>query len=188
MTAHEAIASPQLARLTAKDFLLLSEAGAFEGYARAELIEGEIWVVNAIHRRHARVHAALVLELGIALRAIGSPLVLYANPSTELSDHSLPEPDIVVAEADGGKMVAGPEVRLAIEISDSTLDMDLTRKARLYARYGVPEYWVVDASGGVIHQMWSPDDGTYRKTRDIAFGEPVAAATLEALVVQTSTP
>lgn len=185
MTAHDAIASPHLAKLTVKDFLLLSDAGAFDRYARTELIEGEIWVVNAIHRRHARAHAALTVELGIALKASDSALVLYANPSTELSDISLPEPDIVVAEAEGGKMVGGPEVRLAVEISDSTLDMDLGRKARLYARHGVPEYWVVDVEAGAIHQMWAPAGDSYAERRRIAFGEVIRAATIEGLGIGT---
>ena len=181
MTAQHAIASPQLARLTVKDFLLLSEAGAFDDYARSELIEGEIWVVNAIHRRHAQAHAAILGELFGALKASGSSLVVYANPSTELSTTSLPEPDIVVAEAEGGKMVVGPEVRLAVEISDSTLDMDLGRKARLYARHGVPEYWVVDVEAAVIHQMSGPTDEAYADRRSVPFGEPIAAVTIDDL-------
>ena len=181
MTAQQTIASPHLARLTVKDFLLLSESGAFDDYARSELIEGEIWVVNAIHRRHARAQAALTIELGIALKAGGSSLVVYANPSTELSTVSLPEPDIVVAEAEGGKMVVGPEVRLAVEISDSTLDMDLGRKARLYAKHGVPEYWVVDVEAAMIHRMSAPADEAYTERASVPFGELIVAATIEGL-------
>lgn len=185
MTAQHAIASPQLAKLTVKDFLLLSDAGAFEDYARAELIEGEIWVVNAIHRRHARAHAALTVELGIALKAIDSPLDLFSNPSTELSNISLPEPDIVVAVPENTKTLAGPEVRLAVEISDSTLDMDLGRKARLYAKHGVPEYWVVDVDARVIHQMWEPSEDAYREQKQVAIGPALAAATIVGLTVVT---
>jgi Uma2 family endonuclease len=36
-------------------------------------------------------------------------------------------------------------VLLAIEIAESNLDYDRKVKARLYARYGVHEYWVIDA-------------------------------------------
>lgn len=186
MTAQHAIASPQLAKLTVKDFLLLSESGAFDEYARTELIEGEIWVVNAIHRRHARAHAVLTGELFAALKTIGSPLDLFANPSTELSNISLPEPDIVIAVPEDTKMLAGPEVRLAVEISDSTLDMDLGRKARLYAKHGVPEYWVVDVEARVIHQFCAPADDAYSERRSIAFGEPLNAATLPLLTVDTA--
>lgn len=186
MTRHEAIAVPQRAKLTVADFLALSERGAFDDYARAELIEGEIWVVNAIHRRHARVHATFTGELFAALKAVGSPLVLYSNPSTELSKCSLPEPDLIVAEPVDEKMVSGPTVKLAVEVSDSTLRMDSGRKARLYATHGVPEYWIVDVEGEVIQQAWQPEDGNYLQTRKIVFGEPISAATIPDLNVETA--
>lgn len=186
MTAQHAIAAPQRAKLTVKDFLLLSESGAFDDYARAELIEGDVWVVNAIHRRHARAHAALTGELFVALKAIGSPLDLFSNPSTELSNTSLPEPDIVIAEPEETKMLAGPEVRLAVEISDSTLDMDLSRKAQLYAKHQVPEYWVVDVEARLIHQLWAPVEEAYSKHQQIAFGDDLAAMTIVGLKVATA--
>jgi len=185
MTAQDVIASPQLAKLTVKDFLVLSESGAFDKYARAELIEGEVWVVNAIHRRHARVHAALTVELGIALKASESSLQLFSNPSTELSDTSLPEPDIVIAVPEDTEMLAGPEVKLAVEISDSTLRMDLGRKAKLYASHGVPEYWVIDIEARVIHQMWAPEGDSYGRRLEVPFGERVEATKIDGIAIDT---
>lgn len=73
--------------------------------------------------------------------------MLYTAPSTELSDDSLPEPDIAIGEPSDAKIFPGPAMRVAIEVSDSTLDLDLGRKARLYARYGLPEYWVSMSRG-----------------------------------------
>lgn len=81
-------------------------------------------------------------------------------------------------------MLAGPEVRLAVEISDSTLDMDLGRKARLYASHGVPEYWVVDVEARLIHQLWAPEGDAYARRREVAFGERVEAVTVAGLVVK----
>jgi Uma2 family endonuclease len=186
MTLHEPLNISQRAKLTVEDFLALSERGAFDGYAKSELIEGEIWVVNAIHRRHAKAHATIVGELFIATKADNRQLTIYANPSTELSNISLPEPDVVVADPDDGKMVNGPSVRIAIEISDSTLDMDLGRKVRLYAKHGVPEYWVVDLQENRVHQHWAPADQAYGQVRQIAFGERLTAATVEGLVIDTA--
>lgn len=186
MTAQDVLTTPHRAKLRVADFLLLAESGAFADYARTELIEGEIWVVNSVHRRHARVHAQLTVELGAALKAIGSDLVLYTAPSTELSDDSLPEPDIAIGEASDAKIFPGPAMRVAIEVSDSTLDIDLGRKARLYARYGVPEYWVVDVEGRVIHQMWSPEGQSYAQQRKLAFNETLTAATVADLAIDTS--
>jgi Uma2 family endonuclease len=185
MTAQDVLTTPHRARLRVADFLLLAESGAFADYARTELIEGEIWVVNSVHRRHARVHAQLTVEIGAALKAMGSDLVLYTAPSTELSDDSLPEPDIAIGDVSDAKIFPGPAMRVAIEVSDSTLDIDLGRKARLYARYGVPEYWVVDVEGRVIHQMWEPSSERYRNRREIEFGDSLNAVTIADLSIDT---
>lgn len=187
MTAHEHLpsAAAERAKLTVADFATLSDAGAFDRYARSELIEGEIWVVNAIHRRHARAHAVLTVELGIARKACEPMLDIFSNPSTELSDISLPEPDVVLAEPADDKWIAGPTVRLAVEVSDSTLDFDLGRKATLYAKHGVPEYWVVDVEARVIRQFWAVAGEAYGERREVAFGTAITAATIDGLVVDT---
>lgn len=188
MTAQEPITSPQPAKLklTVGDFLVLADAGVFEKYARSELLEGEIWVVNAVHRRHAKAHAELSGQLWAALKRSALPLELYTTPSTELSADSLPEPDIAIAEPAETSVLPGATVRIAIEISDTTLAVDLGRKAELYARYGVPEYWVVDLEGRVLHQMWDPAGDSFAQRHQHAFGEQVASQAVEALAIETS--
>ena len=52
MTVHEPLDSPQRAKLTVEDFLLLDRSGAFDAYAKAELINGTIFVVNAQFSEH----------------------------------------------------------------------------------------------------------------------------------------
>jgi Uma2 family endonuclease len=173
----------QTAKLSAADFWLLADAGAFKNFVKTELIEGEIRVVNAVHSRHAKAHAALTGELYIALKQ--SSLVLLSTPSTTLSDDSIPEPDIAIATKADGKAVNGADVRLAIEISDTTLVEDMGRKMRLYARHGITEYWVVDVEGRVIHQMWTPSGETYAEQREHPFGDKVTAATIQGLSVET---
>ena len=106
-------------------------------------------------------------------------------PSTELSDQSLPEPDIAIVTPNEEKILQGPAVVLAIEIADSTLDTDMGRKAHLYARHGVPEYWVVDLDAAVIHQMWLPHGETFEQRRDVPFGMSVASTTIDGLAVET---
>ncbi len=177
--------SPQPARLTARDFWLLADAGAFKEFVKAELIEGDLRVVNAVHSRHARVHAMLTVEIGIALKAMASPLILLATPSTALSSDSVPEPDIAIASRADGKVVDGADLLIAIEISDTTLAEDMGSKMRLYARHGVPEYWVCDVEGKAIHQHWSAGAEGYGKRREVALGERIEAVTVDGLVVET---
>ena len=178
--------APQPAKLTVKDFLLLADAGAFADYARTELIEGEIWVVNAVHTRHAAAHFKLSAVLAAALEASGSELAAYTAPSTQLSEESVPEPDLVLAEPHDERVLPLAKVRLAIEISDATLKLDLGRKAALYARHGLPEYWVVDIEARLVHQMWAPGKLGFSQRREVAFGDVLEAATIDRLTVETA--
>jgi Uma2 family endonuclease len=175
--------SPQPVKLSARDFWVLADAGAFEGFVKTELIEGEIQVVNAVHSLHARAHAVFTGELYTALK--GSPLILLSTPSTALSDDSIPEPDIAIASKAEGKAVEGSDILLAIEISDTTLAFDMGRKLRLYARHGVPEYWVVDVEGRAVHQFWGPSAEGYAERRAVAFGDEVESETIVGLVAET---
>lgn len=176
----------QRAKLTARDFWTLAEAGAFEGFAKSELIEGEIWVVNTVWVWHSRTTAYFTGELMFALRALNSPLIVYTSGSVDMSDDSVPEPDVSVG-IDHRERTGLPlgKLALAVEVSDSTLANDLGRKARLYARWGVPEYWVVDAAGEVVHQLWSPVGEAYAERRQVPFGETLTSATIGGLTIST---
>jgi Uma2 family endonuclease len=186
MTAFEPINIPQTAKLRVKDFMLLHDAGAFAGYAKSELIGGEIWVMNAIYSRHASATAEMVMSLGMAVKAAGLNLKLYCPLSVDLSDDSLPEPDIALCE----KHTSGPmplaKVKLLIEVSDTTLAIDLGRKAELYARAGVPEYWVIDLNENRALLHMTPKDGDYAEQIDVPFGQPLHSGTLDGVTVETS--
>lgn len=186
MTIHDPITAPVRAKLRVEDFLLLADAGAFVDNVRTELLDGEIWVVNAVHSRHARTHAYFIGELHAALKAVGGDLILYDAPSTLLSDHSLPEPDIAVARLNDERTLASDLVRIAIEIADLSLTMDLGRKARLYATAGIPEYWVVDVEAQIVHQHWSPAGEAYGEKREVRWSDPLESASMPDLRIDTS--
>jgi Uma2 family endonuclease len=180
--------APRPARLTAKDFWLLADSGAFDKHARTELIEGEIWVVNSVHRWHARVMGELYFRLRREIEAAGLHLEVLVAGSVSMSDDSVPEPDLSViapthADAD---TIEREELRIAVEISDSTAAFDLGRKAQLYARHGIPEYWVVLRDQRAVVQLWSPTETGYAMRREIKFGEPIEAATVQALCITTN--
>jgi Uma2 family endonuclease len=103
--------------------------------------------------------------------------------SVVLGPHNVVQPDVIVVSAlpDRGPLLAA-QVKLAVAVSDSTLDEDLAKAAR-YAAGGIPEYWVADANGRVIHRMWSPGPDGYARTELTAFGERVEAATIAGLQI-----
>ena len=180
-----AISRPLKARLTVEDFLLLGEHGAFAANTRTELIEGEIWYVNSMYTRHGRMMTELAIEFGNALRNMSNALYPMVGVSTRIDDYSLPEPDLVISNYDGEGVVPLEAAALLVEVSDSTLDIDLGRKLRIYARAGIAEYWVIDLKAAKVIQMWSPEGEGYRERREVPLGKCVEAATIAGLAVPT---
>ncbi len=88
-------------------------------------------------------------------------LSVLVRPITEFSAHARPT-----------------ELRLIAEVSLPTLEFDLTTKARLYARSGIIEYWVLDIIGRRLIVQREPVDGQYQSV--IAFTEDERVATLAA--------
>ena len=124
-------------KLTVADLLRLGQTGVF-GTDRTELLDGEIIIMNAEHRPHARVAGELGYRLRRALKALDSPL--YAmGASIDLSDHDMPLPDIVLTrEPEGDGPIPPESVALIVEVSSSTLQRDLGNKVGIYARAGSP--------------------------------------------------
>lgn len=165
---------PMPLKLKVSDYLALDAAGALDDYAKTELIEGELFFINAQHRPHARFKSRLFLAISQGLVEGGSTLEALVEASVEIPDHGAPEPDIIITSEPGGSgLVPVQSVALAIEVSDASLTQDMGVKARLYAKAGIPEYWVADIEARVLHQLWGPSDGGYTERRELAFGEPV---------------
>lgn len=177
--------SPLPVKLRLEDYLLLDEAGAFDAYRKTELIEGEVFFMNAQHRPHARIKSRLFRLIAEALD--GSGLEAVVEGSVAVPPINVPEPDIVVtSEAEGKGLIPLPSVRLIVEVADATLKNDLNVKAGVYARNGVPEYWVVDVNAGMIHQLWRPEGESYAERREARFGATIVAVTVEGLSIDTS--
>lgn len=180
------VTTPEKVRLRVDDFLLLNDKGAFSDYSKTELLDGEIYFVNAQHSRHARIKTEMAFELGLALRQMDTELRPIVEASTRVSEFSLPEPDIVVTSYLGPDVVPLESVALMVEVSDATLRIDLGRKLRIYAAAGIAEYWVIDAQRKTLHQLWSPSGKAYREKRIVPLGERVEAVTVAGLAVETA--
>lgn len=177
--------TPLPVKLRIEDYLLLDRSGAFDAYAKTEQIDGEIFSIGAQHRPHAWIKSRLYLAVTATLRASQSPLEALVEASIAVPDHGVPEPDIVLtSEPEGSGLIPLATVALVIEVADTTLTNDLGVKARLYARAGIPEYWVVDVEGQIIHQLWPPEGEAYAQRREVAFGDRIAALTVAGLVVE----
>lgn len=178
--------SAQLYRFTQQDFLVLAETGAFESYAKAELIDGSILTVNAQYSRHARMQTLFFRALAAACDRLDGDAAAWIESTVDAGEGNYPQPDLFIASAlpEQGPVPAA-NVLIAIEIADTSLDFDLKQKDKIYANAGVPEYWVVDVEQRVIHQLWTSEGGTYFERREVAFGAVLNATTLAGLQVET---
>jgi Uma2 family endonuclease len=145
---------------------------------RVELIAGELITKMSKNRPHMVVFMSVVKWL------VGLLDPMYLNPegpidvAPEDNPTSEPEPDIAVLAKAGTEYMGGnppaSDVRLVIEISDSTLAFDLGPKALLYARAGMPEYWVFDIGGRRLIVHRNPGARGYSTVTAYAEGESVA--------------
>ncbi len=185
----KALAPPSPARLWLRieDFLLLEEAGVLAGYAKSELVDGEVITLNSQHLPHAKAQSRLLVRLTVAIEQRLLPLIAVVECSISMPPHDMPEPDIVVARDTGGNgALPLSSVLIAVEIAATTRAFDLGRKAELYARHRVPEYWVIDLETRSWVRHADPGIEGYARRDSGAFGEPLAAVTIPGLAVATT--
>jgi len=175
-------------KITANEFLALADAGLFAQFGRTELIEGEVWTMNAVHRWHARTQMQFGLAITEGLRVAEIEMIVYGAGSVAMSDDSVPEPDISVGadEPSAREPISLWALKIAVELADTTRDYDLGRKAALYARCGVPEYWVADRERQLVVQHAGPTAEGYAAIGKIKFGDPIISVKLPGLVVDTA--
>ena len=128
-------------------------------HERIELIGGEIVPMSPVGQRHVRVAERMQRRF---LRSCGSDVWVVEKPQFNLDANTYTEPDLLAFPAAMDSYdVRGPQALLVVEVADSSLDYDLGEKASLYARYGVREYWVVEAWELVTTVHRSPGPGGY---------------------------
>lgn len=166
-------------RLTVDDYYRMAEVGVLAPDARVELIEGEIIDMAPIGSPHAAIVSFLMHRLATA---VGDAATLWVQSPARLSSISEPQPDLLLLQPRKdhyrNSHPTAAHTLLLIEVSDTTLRYDQRVKVPLYARYGVPEVWVMDVSGEKVHMYRSPVSGQYRDVR--TFSSP-GAVTVSAL-------
>ena len=166
--------------------MTLERAGAFRGYSKSELIDGTIYVVNAQYSRHMRAKSRFYRRLADACDSLCG-FEAWVEGSVELSPHSMPEPDILVTRdtpTDGP--ILAEMLALAVEIADTTRGFDLGRKAKMYAKNGLAEYWVIDLAKRLVHRHTSPSATGYANVESLELGAQLTALTIPGLTVDTA--
>ena len=169
-------------RFTVEDMFAMARAGLLDDDGRYEVIDGELIDMPMDGDLHLRFSAGITLWL---VKALGDDLYVLPNGTLKLSRENGPSPDFYVAPrtlAPGD--VRASDVRLAIEVSDTSLTRDLRTKANLYARFGIADYWVVDVKRERLIVHREPTPAGYASVAVVSREEAVAALGIEGLVLR----
>ncbi|MBC8117323.1 MAG: Uma2 family endonuclease [Candidatus Saccharimonas sp.] len=153
---------PDGPRLTRDQYYQLYESGCFNE-VRVELIEG--YLIDK--GRQSPAHAMSVSLTHEHLREMFSDGWWCRNQAPlHLTEYSAPDADAAVVPGNVRDYSDHPTTaELVVEVSDTSLQLDLSMKAELYAQAVVPEYWVVDLVHRqlIVHrQPKRPSSGTAR--------------------------
>jgi len=158
--------------LTYKDYEALPADGR-----RYEIHDGEISVTPAPSPQHQMISRNLFRLLDQHARRKGIGEVLYAPIDVILSETSIVQPDLVYLDtarlgAISRRGIEGAPSLVIEVLSPSTAVIDRNTKRQLYARHGVPFYWLVDPEGRAVEGLVLGVDG-YELAARASGTEPV---------------
>lgn len=180
---------PRRKRFTRGEIERMDELGLFEGQ-RYELIDGYLIDKMGQNPPHA---SAIGLVMGWLIELFGGACIRCQMPievAGKDQQRSLPLPDIALPiqthSAYRGRHPGGDELRLVVEVSDTTSRFDRKEKAALYARAAIPEYWVLDISARALIVHRHPHNGEYGQVRRLSETEQASTLARPDAVIQVS--
>ncbi|MDZ4780364.1 MAG: Uma2 family endonuclease [Planctomycetia bacterium] len=165
-------------RFTVDEYVRLIALGMFGDDERLELLEG---LIVPMMTRVPPHEVALRLVSKALDRRLPAGYDLRVQSSIQLGA-SVPEPDCTIVIGETRHYIdhhpSASEIALVVEVSDSSLRIDRTTKARIYAAAGISIYWIVNLPERQL-EVWSDPTGEaeqpgYLKTLVFKVGENVS--------------
>lgn len=156
---------------------------------RYEIIEGVLYEMTGPSMAHAQLVAVIQHRV---LWPVVEPLGgwVYSAPLDVFLRGANPvQPDILVLLPEqlpyrSERGVEGPPALIVEVLSPSNPEHDRIVKRGLYARAGVPEYWIVSPEAAIV-EILTLDGTTYRTLARVAGEEPLVSRVLPDLAVPT---
>jgi len=163
-------------RWTRQEYEQLASMSFFDSEERLELIDGEIFRMSPQSTWHATA-TGKANEVRRKLYPHGHHTRVQMPFAAD--EQSIPEPDVALVVGDVGEYRdAHPSTAVIIvEVADSSLTHDRERKRRLYARAGVPEYWLINLSDYCLEVFRNPAREKYQFHLILAPAETIAPLT-----------
>ena len=157
--------------ITLERYHAMIEAGVLGEDDPVELLAGRIVDMSPI----GRFHAVCVRNLtNYFIPLLQQDYLCSQEQPITIPSGSEPEPDYVIATRHAHQYREHhpyPEdIHLLIEVADQTLARDRGAKLRIYARAGIPEYWIFNLIERQLEIYTEPDTekGTYATVRTLA--------------------
>lgn len=158
-----------LMKWSLNDYHQLVDNGVLD-HKNVELLDGELIEMPPESPLHSYVTRSGSDYLRQALK--GLALVIEAHPIT--LTNSEPEPELAIVKLSAtGYQHHHPfveDIFWLIEISNKTLNYDLSDKKRIYAQEGIKEYWVADINNRQVYIFLDPKNGDYQTSKIVSEG------------------
>ena len=152
---------PLPVRWTKKEYHYLAELGMSEG-KRTEFLEGEIIEMPTMKSPHA---TALELVYNVMREAFARRYAVRSQSPIELDEDFEVVPDVFVIEGNARdfRNALPQTANLIIEISDTTISYDRSRKASLYAKFSIQDYCILNLKNQTLEIYRRPvlDENTF---------------------------
>lgn len=175
-------------RWTVDEYHRMVAAGILTARDRVELLDGQMSGRGPQEPPHAATTSSVGNDFVVLFA--GKAWVRQQLPVT-ISPNSEPEPDIAVVKLDSHRYrdrhPTPADVYLVIEVADSTLNADRTRKLKIYAQAQIPEYWIVDVNQRQLLVFRDPHRETYQVQQFLRETAAIAPLAFPEITIQLST-
>lgn len=140
-------------RFDYRDYCLLPED------RRVELIDGSFYMTLSPITIHQTVSKNFGIEMVLQLERKGVAFVFFAPMDVYLSDEDIVQPDVLVIDKTREKIIEEKYIRGAPDLAGEILSptqpgRDRIVKKKLYHKFGVKEYWIVDQDAKSV-EVWT---------------------------------
>ncbi|MDA1280911.1 MAG: Uma2 family endonuclease [Chloroflexi bacterium] len=156
-------------RLSIDDYHAMIDSGILNSGDPIEFLEG--WLVRKMTKNPQHSTATRLVRRAIERITPSGWFVDSQEPLT--TSDSEPEPDVAIVRGDERDFASSHprpiDISLLIEVSDSSLAQDRGQKKRIYAKAGIPVYWIVnlvDRTVEVFSQPFHQDDSAHYEVAD----------------------
>src|SRR5262245_29069121 len=151
-------------RFTVDEFYTMAEVGILVDHVRSELIDGEIVEMSPMDLPQ---RAAVNRATHYLIPLFGDRVHVSVRMPVRLNEFNEPEPDLAFLKPRRdfykSRHPLPSDALMILEISDSSRSNDHEVKLSMYASSRIPEVWIEDVVGSVLHVFREPARKVYQK-------------------------